>query len=399
MLSPIDSMCRRLAIAAAVCFFALPCAFAQQGTGPALPPPSLYDDVTPHPATVSPAPVPVRPVGPAREPTSTSEPAAAPQPAAARPPVAAPVATPQPVAAPVQRSQPAAAPVEHAPAAAASQPMEEQAVEEPWYRRLWPFGRSKTEPAPASRAGAGCCARCHGACRVARVLQGERPAFAYDSPSKVIRTTVVGDCVKTGFWDTNRWGTGSCPGAAPAEPVAVAAPAPAPRVIEPEPVQVQPLRPEPVEEPRALTPEPQPVAAPPPPPPPPPVKTTTLAADTLFALNSFQLRPTAKAKLDEFAAELDQFDYRRIHITGHTDPTGAAQLNERLSRQRAEAVKRYLVTKGLPASKIVAEGMGSSMPMVTDKNCSKLPRGQMVACFQPDRRVDIEVSGVTMAHK
>ena len=85
--------------------------------------------------------------------------------------------------------------------------MEEQAEEEPWYRRLWPFGRSKTEPAPAAapeqaaapavmappgRAGA----------------QGERPAFAYDSPSKVIRTTVIGDCVKTGFWDTDRWGTG-----------------------------------------------------------------------------------------------------------------------------------------------------------------------------------------------
>jgi OOP family OmpA-OmpF porin len=169
-------------------------------------------------------------------------------------------------------------------------------------------------------------------------------------------------------------------------------------VVEPEPVQVQPLQPEPMEEPRVLAPEP--IAAPPPPPPPAPViKATTLAADTLFALNSFQLRPTAKAKLDEFAAELDQFDYQRIHITGHTDPTGTAQLNERLSRQRAEAVKRYLVTKGLPAGKIIAEGLGSSMPMVTDKDCSKLPRGQMVACFQPDRRVDIEVTGVTMAHK
>jgi OOP family OmpA-OmpF porin len=153
-----------------------------------------------------------------------------------------------------------------------------------------------------------------------------------------------------------------------------------------------------MEEPRALEPEPEPIAAPAPPPAP-MSKTTTLAADTLFALNSFQLRPTAKAKLDELAAELDQFDYQRIHITGHTDPTGSAQLNERLSRQRAEAVRRYLMSKGLPAAKIVAEGMGSSMPMVTDKDCSKLPRGQMVACFQPDRRVDIEVSGVTMAHK
>ena len=232
--------------------------------------------------------------------------------------------------------------------------------------------------------------------------QGERPAFAYDSPSNAIRTG-YGNCLKTGFWDENRWGEGACPGTTP-EPVAVAAPMPqpmpAPQVVEPEPVQVQPLTPEPMEEPRALEPEPEPVAAPPPPLPPAPMtKTTTLAADTLFALGSFQLRPTAKAKLNEFAAELDQFDYQRIHITGHTDPTGSAALNERLSRQRAEAVKRYLMTKGLPATKIVTEGMGSTMPMVTDKDCSKLPRGQMVACYQPDRRVDIEVSGVTMAHK
>lgn len=387
MLSPMASMCRKFAIASAF-LLALPCALAQQGTGPALPPPSLYDEAPPTPAATSPAPV--RPSTPAR---------AEPQPMPAAQPAAAPVEKPQPAAAPVQAPRPAAAPVEHAPAAATSQPMEEQAVEEPWYRRLWPFGRSsKTEPAPASapeRAPAPAVVTPPGRSSA----QGERPAFAYDSPNKTIRTGVRGDCLKTGFWDTDRWGSGACPGTTP-EPLAVAAPTPAPapvpRVVEPEPVQVQPLKPEPMEEPRTLAPEPQPVAAPPPPP---PVKTTTLAADTLFAINSFQLRPTAKTKLDEFAAELDQFDYQRIHITGHTDPTGTAQLNERLSRQRAEAVKRYLVTKGLPAAKIVAEGMGSSMPMVTDKNCSKLPRGQMVACFQPDRRVDIEVTGVTMAHK
>jgi OOP family OmpA-OmpF porin len=380
MLSPIDSMCRKLAIASAV-FFALPCALAQQGPGPALPPPSLYDDVPPVPATAT--PMPVRPSAPA-------QPVPAPQPAAA------PVEEmPQPAAAPVESPRPAAAPVEHAPVAETSQPMEEE--KEPWYRRLWPFGRSsKTEPAQASapeRAPAPVIVPRPGRASP----QGERPPFAYDSPSNSIRTG-FGQCLKTGFWDTDRWGEGACPGATPA-PVAIAPmPEPAPRVIEPEPVQVQPLRPEPMEEPRALEPEPEPIAAPAPPPAP-MSKTTTLAADTLFALNSFQLRPTAKAKLDELAAELDQFDYQRIHITGHTDPTGSAQLNERLSRQRAEAVRRYLMSKGLPAAKIVAEGMGSSMPMVTDKDCSKLPRGQMVACFQPDRRVDIEVSGVTMAHK
>ncbi len=407
MLSPIESTFRTLAIAVtALC--ALPCAYAQQGAGPALPPPSLYDDAAtpPAPATVPPAPVRLPTAtqpAPVREPVAApAEPAPAPYvpPPETPRPAAAPVETPRPAAAPVETPHPAAAPVESAPVATHSEPIEEYAEEEPWYRRVWPFGRKKSEPAPEAAPE-----------RAAAPVvvppgrsspQGEgRPPYAYDSPSKNIRTTVIGDCVKTGFWDTDRWGTGECPGTTP-EPAPVAVveptPAPAPQVIEPEPVQVQPLQPEPMEEPRALAPEPEPVTAPPPPPPP-VVKTTTLAADTLFALNSFQLRPTAKAKLDEFAAELDQFDYERIRITGHTAPTGSPQLNERLSRQRAQAVKSYLVSKGLPASKIVSEGMGSSMPMVTDKDCSKLPRGQMIACFQPDRRVDIEVTGARIAHK
>jgi OOP family OmpA-OmpF porin len=424
MPSPIASMCRKLTLAAA-CLLAVPCALAQQpGTGAVLPPPSLYDDLPPKPAPTG--PVPVEPSGPARPDTQSMPtgvqpgtqvqtqpvgvpiqktlppptPVAAPQPAAA--PVA-PAPPPQPAAAPVQAPQPAAAPIQHAPpAATAAAPVEPQAEEEPWYRRLWPFGRKKAEPAPAAAAPVQHAATPPPTAPTGRAGQpGDRPPLAYDSPSKAIRTTVIGDCVKTGFYDTDRWGHGACPGATP-EPVAAAAPtpAPAPRVVEPEPVQVQPLRPEPVEEPHTLTPEPAPVAAPPPPPPPPaPVKTTTLSADTLFALNSFQLRPQAKAKLDEFASELDQFDYRRIHITGHTDPTGSRDLNERLSRQRAEAVKRYLVNKGLPASKIVAEGMGSAMPVVPGNKCAKLPRGQMVACYQPDRRVELEVSGVTVAHK
>ena len=128
-------------------------------------------------------------------------------------------------------------------------------------------------------------------------------------------------------------------------------------------MQVQPLPPEPVEVPKALEPEPVAALPAPPLPPAPMPQTTTLAADATFSVGSFQLKPSAKVKLDELAAQLDQFDYDRIHINGHTDPTGSAQLNERLSRQRAEAVKRYFVSKGLPAEKILTEGMGSSMPM------------------------------------
>jgi OOP family OmpA-OmpF porin len=373
MLSPLKPVCRTLALASAV-LVALPVALAQQpGTGPALPPPSLYDEPSPAPATVTPAPVrpAVAPVAPA---------------------------APEPRTAPAEM-QASPAPIERAPVAATPEamPMEEGA-KQPWYKSLWPFNRGSsteqaaTPPAPAPAAPEP---------TAGRGSTGARGEFAYDSPSRTIRTGLVGDCVKTGLAQP---GTGAeCPGETqPPAPVAIAepTPVPAPMPVEPEPVQVQPLAPEPMEEPLALEPEREPVAAPPAPPVPPApmAQTTTLAADATFAVGSFQLKPSAKAKLDELAAQLDQFDYERIHVTGHTDPTGSPQLNERLSRQRAEAVKRYLVTKGLPAEKILTEGMGSSMPMVTDKDCSVLPRSQRASCYGPDRRVEIEVSGVTLAH-
>ena len=120
--------------------------------------------------------------------------------------------------------------------------IEPEAEEEPWYRRLWPFGRKKSEPAPAAAPERAADAPVV----VPPGRQGEgRPPYAYDSPSKNIRTTVIGDCVKTGFWDTDRWGHGACPGTTPEPaPVAVAepTPAPVPPVVEPEPVQVQPLQ-------------------------------------------------------------------------------------------------------------------------------------------------------------
>jgi outer membrane protein OmpA-like peptidoglycan-associated protein len=365
MLIPLKPVCRTLALASAVLAM-VPAALAQQpGSGPALPPPSLYDEAPP---AATPAPVQ---------------------------PTAAPV-RPEPRTAPAQ-VQPAPAAVESTPVAAAAEPMpvQEESARQPWYKSIWPFNRgSKTEqaaaPAPAPAAipepPAG---------RGSPAARGE---FAYDSPSRTIRTGLAGECLKTGLAQPGS--TAECPGEmqAPA-PVAIAEPMRAPAPVEPEPVQVQPLAPAPVQEPIVLEPEPEPVAAPPPAPlPPAPIQTTTLAADATFAVGSFQLMPSARAKLDELAAQLDQFDYQRIHVTGHTDPTGSAQLNERLSRQRAETVKRYLVTKGLPAEKIETEGMGSTMPMVTDKDCSALPRAQRAKCYEPDRRVDIEVSGVTVAH-
>jgi OOP family OmpA-OmpF porin len=122
-----------------------------------------------------------------------------------------------------------------------------------------------------------------------------------------------------------------------------------------------------------------------------------LSTDALFGLNSYAIKPKAREKLDALVAELLEADYDTIKITGHTDPTGPAALNTRLSRQRAEAVKRYLVARGVEPDRIVTEGVGSSQPVVTDVNCSSLPRAKKIVCYQPDRRVEIEVKGARVA--
>jgi OOP family OmpA-OmpF porin len=158
----------------------------------------------------------------------------------------------------------------------------------------------------------------------------------------------------------------------------------------PEPVEVKPLEKQAAKEERALEPEPGPAAAAEPAPMP-QRETVTLAADALFSLGSAAIKPAAREGLDAFLKKVKGTEFESIKITGHTDPTGSPHQNINLSLQRAEAVKRYLVANGIDAKKIQAEGVGGSMPIVTDKDCSKLPRQAKIICLEPDRRVEIEV--------
>ena len=158
----------------------------------------------------------------------------------------------------------------------------------------------------------------------------------------------------------------------------------------PEPVEVKSLEKQPAKEERALEPEPAPAAVAEPAPMP-SKETVTLAADALFSLGSAAINSSAREGLDAFVKKVKGMEFESIKITGHTDPTGSPHQNINLSLERAEAVKRYLVAKGIDAKKIEAEGVGGSMPIVTDKDCSKLPRAAKIVCFEPDRRVEIEV--------
>ncbi len=128
----------------------------------------------------------------------------------------------------------------------------------------------------------------------------------------------------------------------------------------------------------------------------PPVPTkVSFSADSLFDFAQDGVKPAGKRELDKFAADLRGSDFAVITVTGHTDRLGAHEYNMKLSARRAEAVKRYLVESGgIPASKITAKGMDGAEPVTKPGDCvgNKATR-KLIACLQPDRRVEVEVSG------
>ena len=85
-------------------------------------------------------------------------------------------------------------------------------------------------------------------------------------------------------------------------------------------------------------------------------------SDFLFDINSSTVHPGAYADIDRLAQVLIQYPATRIRIEGHTDSTGPEAYNLELSRRRAEAVKRLLVSRGVSPSRIITIGYGESMP-------------------------------------
>jgi outer membrane protein OmpA-like peptidoglycan-associated protein len=97
----------------------------------------------------------------------------------------------------------------------------------------------------------------------------------------------------------------------------------------------------------------------------------TLSGSVLFASGKYTLLNTAKTKLDQVAEALKaQDDDKRMIVEGHTDSQGSDSLNQTLSLNRATAVRNYLVSKGVDAGKIVAEGVGEAKP-ITDNNTAE----------------------------
>jgi len=117
----------------------------------------------------------------------------------------------------------------------------------------------------------------------------------------------------------------------------------------------------------------------------------TMAADALFDFNKSVIRGDAKAKLDDLVGKVKSVNLEVVIAIGHADRIGSVRYNQKLSLRRADSVKAYLVSKGVPANRIYTEGKGKSQPV---KACPAMKnRKQLIACLQPNRRVEIEVVG------
>ncbi|WP_299451508.1 outer membrane protein OmpA [uncultured Pigmentiphaga sp.] len=164
----------------------------------------------------------------------------------------------------------------------------------------------------------------------------------------------TGLCWRNGFW-TPATADPSCDGA-----LKVAAPAPAPA-------------------PRPAPPAPKPAPAPVP-----VSEKVTYSADAFFDFDKAVVKPEAKAKLDELVNQIRGINLEVVIAVGHTDSIGSEAYNQRLSVRRAEAVKAYLVSKGIEANRIYTEGKGEKQPIADNKTAAGRAK---------NRRVEVEVVG------
>ena len=167
-------------------------------------------------------------------------------------------------------------------------------------------------------------------------------------------------CWRNGFW-TPATAAEGCDGALvpppPPAPAPAPAAAPAPAPVAPPPAPVAPV-----------------VQA----------EKVTYAADAFFDFDKAVLKPEAKAKLDDLVAKTGGVNLEVIIAVGHTDSVGSDAYNQKLSVRRSEAVKAYLVSKGIEKNRVYTEGKGEKQPVADNKTSEGRAK---------NRRVEIEVVG------
>lgn len=195
-----------------------------------------------------------------------------------------------------------------------------------------------------------------------------REGYVVDQRGELVRSG-TGLCWRTGYW-TPALAIEECDPDLVKKPPLAAAPAPAPMPLA------------------AVTPTPAPRPA---------GQRVKLNADTLFDFDKAVLRPAGREALDDFVSKSKDINPEVITVVGHADRFGSDSYNQRLSEQRAAAVKTYLLSKGIEANRIQTEGKGETQPVTKADDCRGAKSAKVIACLQPDRRVDIEVVGTQPA--
>ena len=199
------------------------------------------------------------------------------------------------------------------------------------------------------------------------------PSTGYvGSGAGVVATSPFGLCWRSGAeWSADK-------AAAPCDAVPRASIPPAPIAQAPEP---------------AAAPAPLAAAAPAPI----VIEKITLSTDVLFPFNKAELLPGGQQKLDELAKSAQGANVDKVVLVGHADRIGSEEYNQELSEKRAQAVADYLAQKGVDSSRVQVEGRGKTEP-ITGEQCSNMgaennKNQKLIACLQPDRRVDAELLG------
>ncbi len=122
---------------------------------------------------------------------------------------------------------------------------------------------------------------------------------------------------------------------------------------------------------------------------PPAATKVTYAADAFFDFDKSVIKPAGKEKLDDLIGKIKDINLEVIIAVGHTDSVGSDSYNQKLSVRRSEAVKAYLVSKGIEKNRVYTEGKGEKQPVADNKTAEGRAK---------NRRVEIEVVG-TRANK
>ncbi len=122
-------------------------------------------------------------------------------------------------------------------------------------------------------------------------------------------------------------------------------------------------------------------------------QTFTLSTDALFAFDKYRLADITRTGVKDLGVLAGKLTAPGVHadnveVIGYTDRLGSDAYNMKLSTERANTVRDFLVEKGVAPGRITAEGRGKADPV---KTCDPMPQAKLIECLAPNRRVVVKV--------